>query len=86
MYNYRRTHQGMGGLLVPADRFHGRVDEVRRALSEKIDADGTMCYHIDGVSRSLMNLVLDSCGRATFYILGQRVDLFGGGNGKDVQC
>jgi transposase InsO family protein len=86
MYNYRRTHQGMGGLLVPADRFHGRVDEVRRNLSEKIDPDANMCYQADGVSRSLMNLVLDSHGGVVLYILGQPVNLFGGGNGKEVQC
>ena len=27
-YNHRRTHHALGGLLVPADRFFGRVDEV----------------------------------------------------------
>jgi len=27
-YNHRRTHHALGGLLVPADRFYGRVDEV----------------------------------------------------------
>ena len=86
MYNYRRTHQGIGGLLVPADRFHGRVEEVRRNLSEKIDPDANRGYPVDGVSRSLMNLVLDSRGGVVLYILGQPVDLFGGGNGKAVQC
>jgi putative transposase len=84
MYNYRRTHQGMGGLLVPADRFHGRVEEVRRIISEKIDPDANMCYQSDGVSRSLLNLVMDARGGVALYILGQPVDLFGGGNGKTV--
>jgi len=27
-YNHARTHHSLGGLLVPADRFYGRVDEV----------------------------------------------------------
>lgn len=27
-YNHARTHHALGGLLVPADRYHGRVDEV----------------------------------------------------------
>ena len=27
-YNHRRTHHALGGLLVPADRYYGRVDEV----------------------------------------------------------
>jgi len=83
-YNYRRTHQGLGGLLVPADRFHGRVEEVRRAIAEKIDPDANKCYPAGSISRSLMNLVMDSRGVVTLYILGQPVDLFGGGNGKAV--
>jgi len=82
MYNYRRTHQGLGGLMVPGDRFHGRVEEVRRSISEKIDPDGKACYRSDGVTRSLMNLVMDSHGGVALYILGRRVNLFGGGNGK----
>lgn len=82
MYNYRRTHQGLGGLLVPADRFHGRVEEVKRNISEKIDPDAKMWYQGEDVSRSLLNLVMDSGGGVSLFILGQRVDLFGGGNGK----
>jgi putative transposase len=27
-FNHRRTHQGLGGVLVPADRFYGRADRV----------------------------------------------------------
>ncbi|MBN1628501.1 MAG: DDE-type integrase/transposase/recombinase [Thermoleophilia bacterium] len=27
-FNHERTHQGLGGVLVPADRFHGRADRV----------------------------------------------------------
>jgi putative transposase len=27
-YNHRRTHHALGGLLVPADRYHGRAEEV----------------------------------------------------------
>jgi hypothetical protein len=44
-----------------------------------------MCYDSDGVSRSLMNLVLDSHGGVSLYIFGQPVNLFGGGNGKTAQ-
>ena len=85
MYNYRRTHQGIGGFLVPADRFHGRVEAVTRSISKKIDPGARMCYDSDGVSRSLMNLVLDSRGAVSLYILGQPVNLFGGGNGKAAE-
>jgi len=27
-FNHQRTHQGIGGVLVPADRFYGRADRV----------------------------------------------------------
>ncbi len=36
-YNYKRTHQGIGGLVVPAERFHGQADEVLSAVSKGID-------------------------------------------------
>jgi predicted metal-dependent phosphoesterase TrpH len=35
-FNHQRTHQGIGGVLVPADRFYGRADRVL----ERIHAGG----------------------------------------------
>ncbi|MDP6677200.1 MAG: DDE-type integrase/transposase/recombinase, partial [Pirellulales bacterium] len=77
-YNYERTHQGLGGLLVPADRFHGRVDEVLKSMSEGLDPNAETCYVMGGISRSLVNLVLDPGGRMTLYFLGQPLKFFGG--------
>lgn len=41
-FNHRRTHQGIGGVLVPADRFFGRADRVleriEKGLSRKSGA------------------------------------------------
>jgi transposase InsO family protein len=31
-FNHQRTHQGIGGVLVPADRFYGRADRVLRRI------------------------------------------------------
>jgi putative transposase len=31
-FNHQRTHQGLGGVLVPADRFYGRADCVLRRI------------------------------------------------------
>jgi transposase InsO family protein len=31
-YNHQRTHQGIGGVLVPADRFFGRADRVLQRI------------------------------------------------------
>ncbi len=77
-YNYERTHQGLGGLLVPAERFHGRVDEVLKSICEGLDPGDQTCYVVENVSRSLINLVLDPGGRMTLYLLGQPLKLFGG--------
>ncbi len=38
-YNQRRTHHALGGLLVPADRFYGRVDEVIARIEAGAAAD-----------------------------------------------
>ncbi len=75
-HNYKRTHQGLGGLLVPADRFHGRVDAVLKSISKKIDPERKIGYDGIDISRSLMNLVLEPEGRMRLYVLGHSVDLF----------
>lgn len=80
-YNYERTHQGLGGFLVPADRFHGRVDDVVKRMSEGLDPADETCYVMEGISRSLINLVLEPEGRMTLYLLGQPLRLFGGSRG-----
>lgn len=36
-YNYQRVHQGLEGVLVPADRFHGWVEEVERELAKFVE-------------------------------------------------
>lgn len=77
-YNYERTHQGLGGFLVPAERFHGRVDEALKSMSEGLDPEAQTCYVMEGISRSLINLVLEPEGRMTLYLLGQPLKVFGG--------
>lgn len=73
VYNYKRTHQGLGGLLVPADRFHGRVDAVVKSVAKKIDPEA--CYDGGNIARSLINVVLEPEGRLRLYVFGQPVDL-----------
>lgn len=36
-YNYHRVHQGLDGLCVPADRFHGWLGEVERSMSKMVE-------------------------------------------------
>lgn len=77
-YNYHRTHQGIGGLLVPAERFHGQADQVLSSLSQGIDITKKNQYSRFDIDRSLLNLVLDSHGDLTFYLMGKPIQLTGG--------
>ena len=40
-YNHARTHHALGGLLVPADRYYGRVDEVLARIEAGAARDAT---------------------------------------------
>lgn len=77
-YNYKRTHQGIGGLVVPAERFHGQADQVLAAMSEGIDVGTDPCYSCSDIDRSMINLVLDSDGKLTLYLLGRPIFSTGG--------
>ncbi len=39
-YNHERTHQGIGGVLVPADRFYGRADRVLERIQNQHSGNG----------------------------------------------
>jgi putative transposase len=85
-YNYERTHQGLGGLLVPADRFHGRTAEATRCISNHLDPDRENCYEMKGIVRSLFNVVLIPDGTVKVYLFGQLMTVLGQGNGKRVDA
>ena len=69
-YNYHRVHQGLDGLCVPADRFHGWLQEVERAMSKMVEEG------IDLTARdiSLFNIRLIE-GKLRLTILGRQVYL-----------
>ena len=83
-YNYQRTHQGLGGLLVPADRFHGRTAEVSRAIAEHLDPAQETCYESSGIGRNLCNVVLLPDGTIRFYLFGQLMTILGGKDGGRI--
>jgi transposase InsO family protein len=83
-YNYERTHQGLGGLLVPANRFHGRSHQVLSRLSESIDTDSTSWYSTGKIERSIINLVLGPEGSLRLYLLGRPLVLAGGSDGRET--
>ena len=77
-YNHRRTHHALGGLLVPADRYYGRVEEVMA----RIEAGAGSDIHTDMLD--LRDRVLElfkvtsTDGKAEVWLMGQR--LFGHGS------
>ncbi len=74
-YNYERTHQGLGGLLVPADRFHGVSDVVLSKLGKGLDMSDAHGYAFCGIERSIMNVTVDPEGKVTLYLLGHGIRL-----------
>jgi len=73
-YNHHRPHQGLGGFLVPAERFHGLAEKVL----DEIDKGNGVEEHIGALERSIVNLVLAADGKMTLYFLGQPVVMNGG--------
>lgn len=72
-YNHRRTSHALGGLLVPADRFHGRVDEVMA----RIEAGAASEVALDALAvrdRVLELFKVTSVdGHPQVWLMGQRL-------------
>lgn len=71
-YNHQRTHHALGGLLVPADRYHGRADEVLARLEAGVGreaADGL------GLRERCLELfkVVSHEGQAEVWLLGKKL-------------
>ena len=81
-YNYKRTHQGIGGFLVPAERFHGQAEQVLAAVAEGIDVTDDNGYNFSGIERSVVNLMLSPGGKLTLYVVGRPIVLKGADHGK----
>lgn len=73
-YNQKRPHQGIGGLLVPAERFYGQSQKVLDEIASGCD----VTKHSGDLERNIVNLVLAPDGRMTLYLLGQPVFIKGG--------
>jgi transposase InsO family protein len=72
-YNHRRTHHALGGLLVPADRYYGRVEEVLA----RIEAGAGASAHTDMLDLRDRELelfrVVSRDGRPEIWLMGQRL-------------
>jgi transposase InsO family protein len=68
-FNYERPHQGLGGLLTPAERFHGKAEKVLDEIASGCEVTGQSGC----VERSIFNVVLAGDGSITVYLLGRPV-------------
>jgi len=70
-YNHRRTHHALGGLLVPADRYYGRVEEVLARIEAGAGA-GVHTDLLDLRDRALeLFKVVSRDGKPEVWLLGQ---------------
>ena len=72
-YNHRRTHHALGGLLVPADRYYGRVEEVLARIEAGAGADlHTDLLDLRGRELDLFR-VSSTGGKPEVWLMGQRI-------------
>lgn len=84
-YNYERTHQGLGGFLVPAERFHGLADQVLSCLGKGIDLEEQSWHASRCIERSIINLMVGPEGKVTLYLLDRPISL-GGAYARASEC
>jgi putative transposase len=71
-YNHGRTHHALGGLLVPADRYYGRVDEVLARIEAGAGRDAGDLLDLRERCLELFK-VTSKGGVAEVWLLGQRL-------------
>jgi transposase InsO family protein len=71
-YNYQRTHHGLGGLLVPADRFHGWQEETLKRIEQGHGADCRDMLNPDERGLDLFKVVSKG-GQPEVYLMGKKV-------------
>ncbi|MBM4352918.1 MAG: transposase, partial [Deltaproteobacteria bacterium] len=73
-HNHERTHHSLGGILVPADRFYGRVDEVMRLVESGATRTGADPHGVSLSGRMLdLFRVVSTEGQPQVWLLGQRI-------------
>ncbi len=71
-YNHRRTHHALGGLLVPADRYYGRTEEVLARIEAGNTDESTNPLSVKG--RVLELFKVTSCGgQPEVWLMGQQI-------------
>jgi len=71
-YNHRRTHHGLGGLLVPADRFYGVAEQSLKKIEQGLGADTTELTSIDSRGLDLFKVVSHG-GKPQIWLMGEKI-------------
>lgn len=71
-YNHRRTHHGLGGLLVPADRFYGIAEQSLRRIEQGLGAQTAELTSADARALELFR-VLSRGGKPELWLMGEKI-------------
>jgi len=71
-YNHRRTHHGLGGLLVPADRFYGVAEQTLKRIEQGLGADTHELTNPDSRGLDLFRVVSYG-GKPQIWLMGQKI-------------
>lgn len=83
-FNHSRCHQGIGGVLVPADRFFGRADRVLERIGRGLNGNA-VAEELDGAERKISLLQFRLVGETIeLWLFGKLVARLGGGEEEAV--
>ena len=71
-YNHQRTHHGLGGLLVPADRFYGIAEQSLRRIEQGLGATTAELSSPDSRALELFR-VLSRGGKPEIWLMGEKI-------------
>ena len=71
-YNHRRTHHGLGGLLVPADRFYGIAEQSLQRIEQGLGAQTAELSSSDGRGLELFRVVSRG-GKPEVWLMGEKL-------------
>jgi transposase InsO family protein len=71
-YNHHRTHHGLGGLLVPAERFYGIAEQSLRRIEQGLGATSAELTSPDHRALELFR-VLSRAGKPEVWLMGEKI-------------
>lgn len=71
-YNHRRTHHGLGGLLVPADRYYGVAEQTLKRIEQGLGANTPDLTSPDSRGLDLFRVV-SYAGKPQIWLMGEKI-------------